>query len=341
MEPISSLLPQALPQRTNGAHLPQQQPLAETKQRNYLPTITSTPVKTKRSEPECPTCKGLGYTQIIAAKGYQEKQYIEPCNACTDFTKRNGLMPQEQNLKISAMLDLADKSGSINVLRIAAENIINGNGAMFATVFGDTGSAKSLWAKIIVASLCRNGVQALYTRGHAVEQSLFTDEDGVAKNEIQRPTLDWLARVRALVIDEAHAINWKNHWIGNGLQELLDMRYERATSEIPKLRQLTIFVCQHDPQGWAPDYLYDRMRQGEFAIPWDGDTPECLRSRPCPACGGTMRHNGEYLLCGRIENGQLVDGCGHDRDVEIFWPFKDLAKSARPIMPSRKFDGWG
>ena len=236
------------------------------------------------------------------------------------------------------MRDLPDKSGSIQVLRVAAEYIIEGRGAMFATVFGDTGTAKSLWAKIIVASLCRKGVQARYTRARAIEGSLFQtnrDDDTGKTSEtiINRPKLDTLANVRALVIDEAHTVNWKNHWVSAGLQELLDMRYERANTDNPKIRQLTIFIAQHDPKDWAPDYLLDRMRQGSFAIPWQGESvPSCLSSRPCPVCGDEMKldEKGSFLLC----------ECGHDRDVEIFWPFKDMANSARPIMPAVELEGW-
>lgn len=284
--------------------------------------------------------------------GRQEKSSVEPCPHCTDLTLNNGLLKHEQNLTIDALLDLSDTTGSIEVLRTSAQHIIDGHGATFATVYGDTGSAKSLWAKIIVASLCRNGVQARYTRGVEVEQALFRvnmEENGNAGKIIShRPGIETLARIRALVIDEAQTINWRNEWISKGIQEVLDRRYERATAGSPQYRQLTIFVAQHDPKEWAPDYLYDRMRQGTFSIPWTGDVPECLQHRPCPACGGVMEYNGEYVACtnnteyrslhGTEDNG--IADCYHSYDTEIFWPFKDMAKSARPIMPARKFNGW-
>lgn len=258
---------------------------------------------------------------------------LEPCPLCADFTARNGLLDGEQSLTIDAILNLMDKTGSTQVLKKAAETIISGLGATFATVYGDTGSAKSLWAKIIVASLCRNKVQARYMRGREIEQSLFDfdNEDSSGRTIVRQSGIDVLSTVKALVIDEVQGINWKSQWIGAGIQKLLDMRYERALSESPSQRQVTIFIAQHDPREWAPDYLYDRMRQGTFSISWTEESvPECLQKRPCPVCKGVMAFNGEYLVC----------SCGYDRDVEIFWPFHDMAMSARPIMPARQFGGW-
>lgn len=319
-------------QQTNGAHSAKRPALPDSKPKTSSLITTST-AKTPPSE--CPNCKGMGYTMVVAMTRSGERQKaIEPCPVCKDFTKRNGLLAHEQGLTVGSMLDLLDTTGSINVLRVSAEYIIAGLGATFATVYGDTGSAKSLWAKIIVATLCRNGIHARYTRGRDVEQSLFSfdEEDKSGRMTLRRTGIDTLGAVRALVIDEAHAINWKSQWISAGIQELLDMRYERAAAESPENRQLTIFVAQHDPKEWAPDYLYDRMRQGTFSIPWtERVVPECLQHRSCPACGAGMEFNGEFLVC---------PTCEHERDVEIFWPFCDMAKSARPIMPSLKFGGW-
>lgn len=256
---------------------------------------------------------------------------IETCPSCGEFSQPNGLQPHERNLSVDALSNLGDKTGSIDVLSVAARFIIDGKGATFASVFGTTGNAKSLWAKIIVAELTRNRIASYYARGRTVEKALFGEGDPERKAD--RPGIDFYSRIRALVVDEAHAMNWRNEWVAAGLQEILDARYEMSTSPNGYTRQLTILISQIDPRQWAPDWLLDRLRAGANAIPWTSEVvPPCLRDRPCPRCGGQMEYvkDGHYLAC----------ECGHDRDVEIFFPFHDLADSARPILPSVTHKGW-
>lgn len=230
---------------------------------------------------------------------------------------------------------MGDKTGSMGVLRVAGRAIVGGQGAPFATVYGRTGNAKSLWGRIIVAQLCKAGVQAHYTRAKVIENNLFV-RDGDTEF-VEKARNDFYLRTQALVIDEAQGINWRNQWISDTLQPLFDARYEAAKESNSAVRKITVFIAQTDPEDWAPSWLLDRMRQGSFALAWpEGEqAPECLRKRACPNCGQAMTlvsaDNEEYMAC----------ECGMDRPLEIFWPFHDMADSARPIMPARVFKAFG
>ena len=255
---------------------------------------------------------------------------MQTCPNCADMSKTSGLSEFELNLTIDSIVEIGDKTGSHAVLKVAAQYIVDGRGATFINVFGTTGNAKSLWAKSIIATLCRNGILSHYTRGRTVEKSLFGDS-GDENAKANRPGVDFYSRIKALVIDEAHAMNWRSSWVAAGLQEILDSRYEASMQPSGRKRQLTILISQIDPKDWAPDWLLDRLRQGSHAIPWtNSEVPLCLQERPCPRCDGVMHYNGKYLAC----------ECGHDRDVEIFFPFRDMADSARPIMPVVTHGGW-
>lgn len=279
-----------------------------------------------RPQAQCQTCNDQ---KFVLVEYPRSKFEIEPCPKCADLSLHNGLQLHEKSIGLHNLLEIGDPTGSHEVLRVAAEYIIAGRGATFVCVFGTTGNAKSLWAKIIVAELCRSRIAAHYARGRTVEKSLFGDGD--PESRAQRPGIDFYSRIRALVIDEAHAMNWRNEWVANGLQEILDARYEASMSPNGCQRQLTILISQIDPKDWAPAWLYDRLRVGTHAIPWvSEDVPQCLRSRPCPRCGGTMTYTGNYLAC----------DCGHEREVEIFFPFHDLADSVRPILPPLTHRGW-
>lgn len=259
------------------------------------------------------------------------RQELATCPHCRDLTKTSGLTPEQHKLTWAALRDMEDKTGSMVVLRYAGRQIAQGIGAPFATVYGNTGNAKSIWGRIIVAELCRSGVQAHYTRAKIIERGIFR-HDGESE-VIERAQGDLYRRVQALVVDEAQGINWRNDWINSTLQPLFDARYEAAKESSPTARQITVFISQFDPAEWAPDWLLDRMRQGTWALPWPASepTPDCLKRRTCPRCNKPMNYMSadgeEFMAC----------GCGLERPLEIFWPFHDLADSARPIMPAHEF----
>lgn len=325
MRPLADLLPHN--QEQVKETLARQRELAEKRRNDFLPTSQCTKPKKKINE-DCPICKGQVLYLVQYPNGRMEMQ---TCPNCADMSKTSGLSEFELNLTIDSIVEIGDKTGSHAVLKAAAQYIIDGRGATFINVFGTTGNAKSLWAKSIIATLCRNGILSHYTRGRTVEKSLFGDS-GDENAKANRPGVDFYSRIKALVVDEAHAMNWRSSWVAAGLQEILDSRYEASMQPSGRKRQLTILISQIDPIDWAPDWLLDRLRQGSHAIPWtSSEVPVCLQERPCPRCGdGVMRYNGKWLAC----------ECGHDRDVEIFFPFRDMADSARPIMPVVTHGGW-
>lgn len=239
----------------------------------------------------CTLCGGSGWYQRDVPLSHPDFGRALRCASCTDFLRWSGLNQRERALTFADITG----DGPHLALRISGAAIV-AQRAGFATVYGTTGGAKSVWACAITAGLCRAGIRAQYTHGKAVEQSLFQrDDDG--RGYVDGLSRERIVNVPALVVDEAHAINWKNDWIAGEMSDIFDARFRRAALG-DDTRQITVFVAQHDPREWAPDFLYSRMRSGEYAVPWPSNVP--------PADG--------------VERGALR------------WPFCVDARDARPFL---------
>lgn len=195
-----------------------------------------------------------------------------PCSTCTDYLPISGLKPHEQQLQIS---DIRKSEPVHTVLRVLARQML-ADPFGWISVYGQehpetgtvTGSAKSLFAQILVAEFCRQRVRALYKHAGDVSQMLYQDlEDSQSANEML------LRRCRVLAIDEMQDIN-PTEWLVGKFKALLDHRYRSADQGM-----VTVLVWQRHPEeyGWVPESWLSRMADGRFNRPWPQDVsvPDC------------------------------------------------------------------
>lgn len=263
-----------------------------------------------------------------------------PCPHCADFFAHSGLKDHERGLTWDSLVlnSPTDTQGNLRALEYAGKTMVAKRFG-FATVFGNNGTAKSLWAKIVAAEFCRQRVQTKFVHGKALEDLLFAngrDEDAVRESAMR---LGHYLAPQVLVIDEAQTINWKNQWIAGYIGQLLTERHDLATANGSQ-RKVTILVGQYHPSYWGPieniAFLLSRMAEGSFAIPWHeenaGPIPSCLLTRPC-SCGGEMvRQDKENILvCNRRKDKK--NPCSNSRPVEVYFPFSLSMSDIRPILP--------
>lgn len=152
--------------------------------------------------------------------------------------------------------------GSAMVLRVVGQQILSDPFGWF-TVWGGTGSAKTLFLQALVVGFCKRGVQASYYHAGDLQAGLLRD--------IENPDSDNLAyyrRVTVLAIDELDKYHWKD-WSRKQLQSLLDWRYRHMDTMV------TLMASNKDPQGidrngeyWLPEDIMSRMQDGRFNRLW-------------------------------------------------------------------------
>lgn len=282
-----------------------------------------TPPRNFSREPLCKTCRDQRF--IVSAQTLQ----VIPCPTCSDGAIASGLSVPEKALTWDSMaVDLPDDvTRQHYALKWAGQQLV-GLGYGFATVYGNYGTAKSLWGKIIVAEACRRRISAKFILGKALERMLFAKSDD---NVLQSSSnvFDLLSRFQVLVIDECHGMNWKNPWVGGELMRLFEERSNAAKDR----QMLTVIIGQTHPQRWGDNEqvgaLLSRCINGNFALPWALNTakeppPPCLLTRPCFCGRGTMKAAGGLVVCNK---------CGSSRESEMYWPFGIDLPDIRPVLP--------
>lgn len=270
-----------------------------------------------------------------------------PCPRCTDFFAHSGLERHEHGLGWDQLvLSMpTDPKGYLSALEYAGRRMVAERFG-WACIYGNNGTGKSRWAKILAAEFCRAGVAVRYIHGKTLEAELFRDRDdqnrdtGFDYNQ-PNPLLAKHLSPTVLIIEEAQTINWKNQWIAGNVGDLLNKRYDLVDAHVSK-RKITVLVGQYHPRLWGPmeniSFLLSRCADGSFAIPWhtetQGDPPPCLQKRTC-TCGGDMVYSQKQnaLICmAKKQNSKEL--CGNSRPVEVWWPFDIPLPDARPILPA-------
>ena len=146
-----------------------------------------------------------------------------------------------------------------DVLRYLARYCIS-NPYGWLTLWGKYGTAKSLTAQIVVASLARKGMSARYIHSKKLEQMWFDD----VHNDTSNGRL--LEELPVLVVDELDKINLNSAWVRGGLQAMADARYRSGLAR----KTLTIWVVQTDPEKVLPGDIASRMSDGRWHRPWLG-----------------------------------------------------------------------
>jgi len=283
------------------------------------------PQKPGESSVDCPTCGGARYVYESF-----ESSRVVPCPACNSPLIASGLTKHEQRRFADMKILPYDHDGVVDALLYAGRKMVS-NGVAFATIYGTPGSAKTLFARVLVTELCAVGVRARYVTAATIEESFFNhgtfgvEDEGMGRTSIY-------AAAQALVIDELQAANWGNPWVHARMQELLSHRHSLADAPANK-RLLTVMIAQTHPTLWGDEkadlrWLLSRMRDGRYAFAWEGDRqpPACLMKRTCVSCGKKMRRAGDMMVC----------ECKSSRPIEVYWPFAVDLPDVRPVLPQFK-----
>jgi hypothetical protein len=274
---------------------------------------------------DCDFCKDAKW--VIDAATFR----LAPCPRCADLFAMSKLPDTDRGKSFADIVELpGDEKRKQFSLKWAGQRLLDLKYG-FATLYGNYGTAKTLFGQIVVAEACRRRLRARYILGKDLERKLFEEFDRNRNEERAKPALDdpfsIVSRFQVLVIDECQMINWKSDWVAAEIMRLIEMRHAGAVEQA----KLTILIGQTHPLRWGPEQnvgaLLSRTLDGRFALPWPKQepTPPCLLERPCVSCTGTMRANEEGLV--------VCSQCGSSRDIEMYWPFGlDLA-DVRPILP--------
>lgn len=121
------------------------------------------------------------------------------------------------------------------------------------TVWGGTGSAKTLFLQALVVGFCQAGIQAVYYHAADLRNGLLRDVDNPDSDNAA-----YYRRVPVLVVDELDKYHMTD-WSRGQLQALLDERYRHMQT------QVTLFAANKDPlDSWLPEDIQSRLQDGRF-----------------------------------------------------------------------------
>lgn len=275
----------------------------------------------------CPVCNGNKWVTRNVPLGHPDFGKAVACTACADLLSMSGLNKQDRALVWDDLVSMPDdKKGFIRALTFGGQQIV-ANKFGFGLIYGNNGTGKSQWAKIITAEFCRSGLRSKYVQGLALEKALFANK---GEDEYGGLTMQQYASLPVLVLDEMQGINWNNHWIASRMMELLEQRFDLATAPLAD-RKITVMVAQFHPRAWGPiehvSFLISRAQDGGHAFPWlpsYGQAPTCLLERPCICGKAQMKRKGKEVVC---------PACHNSRPVEMYWPFAVDLNDVRAIKP--------
>lgn len=276
-----------------ATHRPTNPPSANPTSSPTTPNASSLKSSSKTGNSDAPdacVCAGAGWLRTQAGA-------VVRCTQCANLLQYSGLTASEQRSTLAMLRDLKkDPARHHLALRVAGHMILDQRFG-FVTVWGNTGTAKSVWGAALAAEFCRRNTQARYLHAKTgLEEPLFGK--GL---QIDADRQSVLLRTPVLVVDELQSINWKSEWVAFSVQNFFDTRYRMAKLENPQ-RQVTILISQSDPATYAPDFLLSRIRDGRFRFHWPADVDR-------PGCIG--------------------------RDGLITWPFHVNTPDLRPTLPAQ------
>lgn len=142
--------------------------------------------------------------------------------------------------------------GQMAILRQLGETIL-ADGMGWFTVWGGTGSAKTLFLHALTVAFCKRQRQAVYYHAADLCDGLYQDFDNPDRNN-----RDFYRRIEVLVIDELDKFRFTD-WNRVEFQALLDHRYRKMKTHV------TLFAANKDPNGeWLPADIRSRMNDGRF-----------------------------------------------------------------------------
>lgn len=203
----------------------------------------------------CPVCKGLGHYLLVDEA--HPTGAVKHCPNCADLLKHSRLNSREQS---TTLADIRGPGPAL-VLRVVGQQLLDDPFGWF-TVWGGTGSAKTLFLQALVVAFCKRGIQAAYYHAADLQAGLMQDIEGDSAN------MDYYRRVQVLAIDELDKYHWKE-WSRKQLQSLLDWRYRNMDTMV------TLMASNRDPlaidrhgEYWCPEDIMSRMQDGRFNRQW-------------------------------------------------------------------------
>lgn len=204
----------------------------------------------------CLTCKGQGHYLLVDEA--HPLGTVKPCPHCANLLKHSRLNAREQQ---SQLCQISGDDSAL-VLRVAGQQILSDPFGWF-TVWGGTGSAKTLFLQALVVAFCKQGIQASYYHAGDLQAGLMADIE-----QPDRANMELYRRLPVLAIDEIDKYHWKD-WSRKQLQALLDWRYRNMDT------QVTLFASNKDPLGidrngdyWLAEDIASRMQDGRFHRTW-------------------------------------------------------------------------
>lgn len=204
--------------------------------------------------PDCEICAGIGFV-----KGEDGK--VRPCPNVDPYTlypgERYGLYDSERGLSWGDVMPIneRDTTAAVNAVKQAMAR-----GAGWVYLWGETGTAKTLLLKIAVALSLKDHKIAAYVRMAGILDDLRSAFDKTNPSGEAQRRLDWWSDIPVLAVDEFNRIKESEYAIERRFL-LMDRRYEDAL----RGRSITLMAGNDNPAS-LESYLYDRIRDGRFAI---------------------------------------------------------------------------
>lgn len=203
----------------------------------------------------CLTCRGNGFYVPDLPLGDPAFGRAKRCRQCQpDYAAHCGLTTEE----LTYTVDTIEGKNEIAVTLRHLVRTICDQPTGWLTLYGDSGSAKTLAIQAIIATLVRNGAIARFAHAHQVEQAWLADRDDDKSNAV------FFLNAPILALDELDKTNLKNDWVRQQFQYLLDHRYRQAVAG----NQLTLITLQFAPEKTLPNDMVSRMNDGRFYRPW-------------------------------------------------------------------------
>lgn len=236
-----------------------------------------------KSPIKCANCSDQGWV-VEEATGITKR-----CPRCTDWLAHSRLTDEERNHTIDDLKNRPDdrERGEMYVLRFLAKEMLNESYG-FLSIYGHKGGGKSLLLTALVASFCRQRVNAVYFNSGDIVTMLSAGEENeidgfrVAGNfEVAKRRLKGLP---VLAIDEMDKIRWTD-WQIQQIGEVIEHRHRHAD------RLVTLFAMNYPPLKWHEkvgekvEHIASRLADGRFHRQWPANVkvPGCLKgSRDVP-----------------------------------------------------------
>lgn len=253
------------------------------------------PVPQARREP-CAKCSSQGWIVQDVPEGDPRFGQLVRCPACSKKRLADASGLNERELALTPQAIKGGSAPYVFLRAVLADVLERPHGLL--TLWGTWGTAKTLFAQIVVAEMIRRGTEARFERAVEIEQrwfrSMHGDEDGDLTGTYRT--------IPVRVLDEGEKVNMRSPWTLARWEAFHDAAYRDALAE----RTLVILTLNADPLGGAlPGATASRLTDGRFCrevppgMPLEY-TPEDEAGNPLPPVTFTVERWGRQVIPGVI-----------------------------------------